>query len=363
MMSSPVGPDKFLAERLADRIRVDGPLAFDDWVEACLYDPDGGFYATGGAAGRRGDFLTSPEVGPLFGALLARWLDDRWTALGRPVGFTVVEAAAGVGTLARAVLASDPACLVEGRYVMVERSSPLRAAQPTGDRLASVVSLEEVGPVDAGVVVANELLDNLAFGLAASNGADWREVRVGLSPQNGPIETFVEVLGQPIEPSWPLSPAAAGAGVWVPVQAEAARWVESARELIRRGSVLVFDYTSTTAELAARPVGEWVRTYRGHDRGGPPVDAPGSQDVTVEVAVDQLPPGAVSSTQADFLRHHDIGDLVEAGSRLWEKRAHLGDLDALRARSRISEAEALLDPSGLGGFTVLEWHVSCSGGS
>ncbi|HCV33491.1 MAG TPA: hypothetical protein DGF10_02395, partial [Acidimicrobiaceae bacterium] len=117
------------------------------------------------------------------------------------------------------------------------------------------------------------------------------------------------------------------------------------------------------AELAARPVGEWVRTYRGHDRGGPPVDAPGSQDVTVEVAVDQLPPGAVSSTQADFLRHHDIGDLVEAGSRLWEKRAHLGDLDALRARSRISEAEALLDPSGLGGFTVLEWHVSCSGGS
>ena len=52
-----------------------GPMAFEAWVEACLYDPDGGFYAAGGAAGRRGDFITSPEVGPLFGAVVARWLD------------------------------------------------------------------------------------------------------------------------------------------------------------------------------------------------------------------------------------------------------------------------------------------------
>ena len=50
-----------------------------------------------------------------------------------------------------------------------------------------------------------------------------------------------------------------------------------------------------------------------------------------------------------------LDELVAAGWRLWEERAHLGDLEAIRARSRVTEAKALLDPTGLGGFTVLEW--------
>jgi len=339
-----------LATRLADRIRAEGPLSFVDWVEACLYDPHGGFYASGGTAGRRGDFLTSPEVGPLFGAVLARWLDARWEALGRPEGFTVVEAAAGAGTLACAVAAADPACLAAGRYVMVERSPVLRSSQPTGDGLASVADLSDVGSVEAGVVLANELLDNLAFDLLESDGAGWREVRVDAAEG-----AFAEVLGATLEPPVPVTEAEAGARI--PVQDGARRWVADALDLVGRGSVLVVDYASTTVEMAVRPPDEWLRTYRGHNRGGAPVDAPGTQDVTVEVAVDQLVPGATTSTQAGFLRAHGIDDLVEAGRRLWGEQAHLGDLEALKARSRIAEAEALVDPSGLGGFTVLEWPV------
>ena len=344
-------PATSLRERLADRIRTEGPLSHADWVEACLYDAIDGFYASGGAAGRRGDFLTSPEVGPLFGTVLARWLDARWEALGRPEGFTVVEAAAGVGTLARAVVAVGPACLADGRYVMVERSPVLRAAQPTGDGLASVAGLSEVGPVADGVVVANELLDNLAFGLLESDGSDWREVRVDATPD----DVFIEVPGVVVDPPVPVTAPAAGARI--PVQDGARRWVEAALALPRRGSVLVVDYASTTAGMAARPAHEWLRTYRDHERGGAPVDAPGTQDLTVEVAVDQLPAGAATATQAGFLRAHGIDDLVEAGRRGWEERAHLGDLEALKARSRIAESEALLDPTGLGGFTILEWVV------
>ncbi len=61
-----------LADRLRARIRADGPITVGAFVEAALYDTDDGFYATGGRAGRRGDFLTAPEVGPLFGAVIAR---------------------------------------------------------------------------------------------------------------------------------------------------------------------------------------------------------------------------------------------------------------------------------------------------
>jgi hypothetical protein len=48
---------------------------------------------------------------------------------------------------------------------------------------------------------------------------------------------------------------------------------------------------------------------------------------------------------------------VAAARATWHERASLGDLDALKARSRVGEADALTDPSGLGAFRVLEWDV------
>jgi hypothetical protein len=86
----------------------------------------------------------------------------------------------------------------------------------------------------------------------------------------------------------------------------------------------------------------------------------GTQDVTCEVALDQL--GAVAEpdavrTQAQWLRFHGLDELVEAGRLAWEVGAARGDLAALRGRSAVREAEALVDPNGLGAFSVVEWTV------
>src|SRR5262245_44591147 len=158
-------------------------------MEAALYDPVAGFYATGGrAGGHAGDYLTSPEVGPLFGAVLARALDTWWAAAGHPSSFTVVDAGAGPGTLARAVLAAAPAVASVGalRYLAVERSAAQRAAHA-----ALPVESPETLPEEpfAGVVVANELLDNLPFRLAVHDGG-WQEAYVGA----GEGGRLVEVL-------------------------------------------------------------------------------------------------------------------------------------------------------------------------
>ena len=69
------------------------------------------------------------------------------------------------------------------------------------------------------------------------------------------------------------------------------------------------------------------------------------------------PPG-VHRSQAEFLAAHGIDELVAEGRRVWQERAHLGDLEAIRARSRVGEAEALTDPAGLGAFHVLEWPIA-----
>src|SRR5207244_1222156 len=86
-------------------------------------------------AGRGRDFLTSPAVGPLFGAVLARALDDWWDELANPDPFTVIEAGAGDGSLARDVLAARPRCAPALRYVLVEQSLILRDEQAKRLRL------------------------------------------------------------------------------------------------------------------------------------------------------------------------------------------------------------------------------------
>ena len=115
------------------------PVPFDAFMASALYGPTG-FYSAGGRAGRRGDFLTSPEVGPLFGAVVARFLDAEWARLGRPEPFVVVDAGAGPGTLARSVLAAEPECLPAMRYVAVEVSGSQRAAHPGGIESATTRS-------------------------------------------------------------------------------------------------------------------------------------------------------------------------------------------------------------------------------
>ena len=121
----------------------------------------------------------------------------------------------------------------------------------------------------------------------------------------------------------------------------------------------MIDYcVPTTRELAERPWRDWLRTYRGHERGGHYLAHPGRQDITTDVPIDQLPTPDRSTDQASWLREHGIDELVEEGRRRWTDGAALGDLDALRMRSRVSEAEALTESGGLGGFSVLEWRVA-----
>jgi SAM-dependent MidA family methyltransferase len=314
---------------------------FDAFVERALYDAERGFYGSGGQAGRRGDFLTSPEVGPLFGAVVARALDTWWRELGEPDPFTVVEAGAGPGTLARTVRAASPGCAAALRYVTVEQSAAQRALHPDGIDVLAALPDEPF----TGVLLANELLDNLPFRLLERVEGGWAEVFV----DNG-AEVLVPVDAPTVE---------AGIGARVPLQEAAASWLVGALALVERGRVVVIDYAATTDAMAVRPQDEWLRTYRGHERGGPPLDQPGSQDITVEVAVDQLAAATrapdLDQSQAEFLGDHGIDALVEDGRRIWTERAHLGDLAAIRARSRLTEAAALTDPGGLGAFRVLQW--------
>ncbi len=298
---------------------------FAEFMERALYHPEHGFYEAGRAGRRGGHFITSPEVGPLFGAVAGRMLDRRWDELSQPVPFTVIDAGAGPGTLARTVAKAEPDCTPALRWINVERSAAGRAAHNVGESTSAMPE----GPL-IGVILANELLDNVPLRLFDPEGD--------------------EIGGHRPSPETRLTPR----------QDLACAWLAQALSVLDRGTVVVIDYMSTTEEMAHRPWPEWLRTYRGHERGDDPWTAPGTQDITCEVALDQL--AAVQtptrvSTQADWLRAYGIDELVTEGTAIWQAGAAQGDLAALAGRSRAIEAEALLDPAGLGAFTVAEWDV------
>ena len=345
------------------------PLRFDSFMELALYGEPDGFYASGRGAGRRtGDFLTSVEVGPLFGRLVARLADRCWEELGRPSEFALVDAGAGRGMLARSVLVARPRCADAGalRYVLVERSAALRREHeqllehPPGPcaALESRADLPD-GPLD-GVVIANELLDNLPCRLLERTPDGWVEVYVSTEHPSGagdltemlrPLAANVHVAADALAPEAPV-------GGRLPLATAAVEWVERALALLRRGSLVIIDYTDTSVSLAERSSWEWVRTYRGGVRGHDPLRDAGGCDITVEVPLDQLlgaHPGAAVCDQAAFLRSLGIDDLVAEGRTVWRERAAVGDLQALEGRSRVHEAEALCDPGGLGAFSVAVW--------
>ena len=325
-------------------------VRFDQFLDTALYG-EAGFYSSGGRAGRRGDFITSPEVGPLFGAVLARWCDAMWGEGGESDDFRVYELGAGPGTLARSILAASPRCLRDdpSRYVAVELSAEQRGRHPDG--VTSLESLPE-GPL-TGVVIANELIDNVPFRLMVFDGG-WREAWI---VRDG--DTASEIL-RDVDGQIPVRlPDDAVLGARVPWHEQGAAMLRDVKNRLS-GRMLVIDYmVPTTASLAKRPWREWLRTYRDQERGSHYLRDVGRQDVTTDVCVDQLEAlvGPVQSvrTQAQFLQLWGIDELVEEGKRVWEAEAARPGLRAMTMRSRVSEAEALLDPTSLGSFTVLSW--------
>ena len=150
-------PDTPLARALAERIRQEGPLSVEAYMEAC----NAYYYATRDPLGAAGDFTTAPEISQMFGELVGAALADVWVRAGKPADAVYAELGPGRGTLSNDALRVMRRAGFDGRVHFVETSPALREAQ--SKLVPEAIHHEELATLPGAplLLVANEFFDAL----------------------------------------------------------------------------------------------------------------------------------------------------------------------------------------------------------
>ncbi len=308
------------SELLANHIRQEmarsgGRITFDCFMELCLYAPGLGYYVAGARKfGEEGDFVTAPEISPLFGHCLAKQCAQVFAEIGQG---DLLEFGAGTGAMAADILAELERldCLPQ-RYLILELSPELRSRQQETlqQRVPGLVHLVQwldqvPAPGFKGVVLANEVLDAMPV----------QRFRI----ESGQVlEQFVCWEGGRFVSFWDMSVSSGlvqavddlGLGLADGYESElnlrADSWVRELGKLIDVGAIILIDYGYPRAEYyhPQRSEGTVMCHYR-HLAHADPLQLPGLQDITAHVDFSAVAEAGVRSgfdvggfsTQAFFL--------------------------------------------------------------
>lgn len=352
-MRSAVTP---LQKLILERIRRGGPITFADYMQACLYDPDYGYYSQG-AERHRADYYTSVEMSPIFGRLIARQLREMWAMLGQPRRFDVVECGAGSGKLARQILDFSRDALPE--YYAAIR---YHAVEISPNRRKSAVAALTSHVRDGRAAVVAELPQTIADGCVLSNEFfDALPVHRVVMSADGLREIFVDVEGDQLrEQTRPVSTPEIGEyfqrqqiklreGQITDVGLDACRWIQEIGRELERGFVLTVDYGREARELYdEHHMRGTTLAYCNHRATEDFYLAPGEQDLTAHVNFTALDlwgrkAGLVRTgltSQSNFLvsvaKQSNFADL-----------AHGDENELSQLRSRL-QFKSLVYPEGMG---------------
>ena len=310
-----------------------GWISFARYMELALYAPGLGYYSGGARKfGPGGDFITAPELTPLFGQALASQVDQ----VLRASAPHLIEVGAGTGLLAADLLLALQArdCLPE-RYDILELSGELRQRQAetiasrVPELAARVRWLDTLPERFSGAVVANEVLDVIPVQLVVSRAGGLFERGVALRPAAGEGESGrselcwadVDAQGALLEAARQLALPVAESGEYVSeISLAASAWTASWAERLERGALLLIDYGYPRAEfyLPSRSSGTLLCYYRHHAHGDPFL-WPGLNDITAFVDFTAIAEAAFDAgldvcgyaSQAQFLFNCGVLECLE----------------------------------------------------
>ncbi len=321
------------SERTAACIRqaidaAGGSISFAEYMQLALYAPGLGYYAAGATKfGAAGDFVTAPEISPLFGRVLARQCAGVLAQVERP---EVLELGAGSGALAVQVLSGLEALgAAPARYLILEVSPDLRERQEQRLREARPAPETEIEWISRlpdrleGVIIANEVADALPVERFRIEDGEVLQYRVRADGDRfewarGKAPGFLEKAVRGIEASLsgPLPD-----GYESEVSAGLPAWVEDVAGCVGNGLVFLFDYGVSRREYYAPDrSGGWLRCHFRHHAHDDPLVWPGIQDITAWVDFTSVAEAAAHAgmdiagfvPQAHFLLHGGLPEEVAA---------------------------------------------------
>ena len=303
-----------ICERIAD---AGGSISFAEYMQLALYAPGLGYYVSGTTKfGADGDFVTAPEISPLFAQVLARQCA---AVLEQVDNGQIIELGAGSGVLAATLLSklSRLNALVD-RYYILEVSPDLKLRQEdclrdqVPELFDRVQWLSELPGDFSGVIVANEVADALPVERFAKVGDFLQQSRVVV--ENGefhwrqheaPEALARAVSDVEIKIGWQLPD-----NYQSEICLALAPWISDLVEVLGHGIIFMFDYGVTGREYYAPDRHDgWLRCHFRHHAHNDPLIYPGIQDLTTWVNFSALADAAVDAgadiagfvTQAHFL--------------------------------------------------------------
>lgn len=361
-----------------------GAITFSRFMELALYhDPHGYYRSPDRRPGRGGDFLTAPEMHPLFGIALSRQIAECWRRLGQPSPFTVREYGSGIGGLAYDVIAglleAHPELRPHLRYEMIEindhrRDEAMRAMIEVGLDDIVVAGAREMdvatGPI-AGVILANEVVDASPVHRLLVRAGELRESWV-IRRENGELAWWEDDLSSELRTiDLPSSFRAVGVelaslpdGSVIEVSLAAKSWIGETAGHLQCGYILIIDYGYPAAELfQGHRLEGTVRGYSRHTVNDDLFQLVGEQDLTAHVDFSWLMAGASDAgltiegltTQADFLARIGLGELLVD----LQRQEGITIEVYYRAQAAVYR---LIDPGGMGRFRVLGLSRGVEGG-
>ena len=306
------------ADYIRDRIRdAGGSISFAEYMHYALYAPGLGYYTAGARKfGADGDFVTAPEISPIFGRILAR----QCAAVLEDVEHgSILEFGAGSGKLAADLLrALDALDALPDSYLIVEVSADLRERQErylrseVGNLVKRVHWLNRLPQKHAGVVVANEVLDALPVERFARRNSGIGQIRVAAEEDGFKLveEPAPEILATAVQSIENDLGKNLPQGFASEVSLAAPGWIADISGALKHGVAFLFDYGVSRREYYATDrSGGWLRCHFRHHAHSDPLILPGVQDLTAWVDFSAIATAAASSglevagyvTQSQFL--------------------------------------------------------------
>jgi SAM-dependent MidA family methyltransferase len=355
------GGEEVLVDSIRSEIAASGPMTFARFMERALYEPDHGYYATATTRPtRNGDFLTAPELHPIFGQTIALQVDEMWRRMGRPSGFVVREYGAGTGALFLAVLdglirAESPlASSVTYEPIELPAQTTLIRDRLAADGRAGVVREHSQNESFVGCVIANEFLDALPVHRVIQSNGTLREIHVEWRD-----ERFVELAGpltdQRLADWFTEAGVELADGQRAEVNLAMLDWIATLGRELARGYAILIDYGTGSRELygPSRHNGT-IRAFVGQHVSGDVLSGVGRRDITASVDLDALERAARALGFDVLGRRRAAEFLLAAGlDEIYQRARAEADQDWDAALLLRSAVQRLIDPNALGGYQVV----------